>query len=143
MSTATVHSDSATEPSKPARSLRLRWSIIAGVLATAIFAQAVFAGLMLPGVDWGHRAHSLNAFVLIASTLAAGLSALVSLRRVPNGPKLGFTLLSLGVVLVIQTAVGKSSTEGANLMWVHIPLGVALFGFAMLGVARVRQLGGG
>jgi hypothetical protein len=55
---------------------------------------------------------------------------------------LGLTLLSLAVVIVIQTAIGKSSTEGANPMWIHIPLGVALVGLAMQAVARARRLNG-
>jgi hypothetical protein len=113
------------------------------LLVVAIFAQAVFAGLMLSGVEWARAAHSATAIVLIASTLAAGLISLVTLRDIAHGAKLGFTLLLLAVVVSLQTAVGKSSVEGANLMWVHIPLGVALVGFAMHVVAGARRLGGG
>jgi hypothetical protein len=97
---------------------------------------------MLSGVDWARAAHSATAVALIASTLAAGLVSLVTLRRVPYGPRLAFTLLLLAVVVSLQTAVGKSSVAGANLMWVHIPLGVALVGFATQAVAGARRLGG-
>lgn len=134
--------DPTTDSGKPALSLRLWWSIITAILAAAIFAQAVFAGLMLSGVDWGSRAHTLNAFFLSAATLAAAVGALIALHRVPHGVRLGVTLLSLAVVVVIQTAIGKSSAGGANLMWIHIPLGVALVGLAMQALAGARKLGG-
>jgi hypothetical protein len=122
--------------------LRLWWSAIAALLVAALFAQAVFAGLMLSGVEWGREAHALNSLALIAASLAAGVISVVTLRRVPNGLRLGFTLLLLAVVVSLQTAVGKSSVAGANLMWVHIPLGVALVGFAAQALAGARRLGG-
>jgi hypothetical protein len=112
------------------------------LLVVAIFTQAVLAGLMLSGVEWARAAHSATAMALIASTLAAGLASLITLRRIAQGPKLGFTLLSLAVVVVLQTVVGKSVTEGANLMWVHVPVGVALVGFATQAVSAARKLGG-
>jgi hypothetical protein len=113
------------------------------LLVVAIFAQAVFAGLMLSGVEWARAAHSATAIVLIASTLTAGLISLATLRRIAHGPKLGFTLLSLAAVVFLQTVVGRSVAEGANLMWVHVPLGVALVGFATQAVAGARRLGVG
>lgn len=138
---AAVHADGPTESSDPDRDLRQRWSVITSLLVAAIFAQAVFAGLMLSGVEWARTAHSTGAVVLIASTLAAGIAAIITLRRVAHGLKFGFALLLLAVVLSLQTAVGKSLVEGANLMWLHIPLGVALVGFATQAVAAARRLG--
>ena len=131
---AAVHVD-------PSPSLRQWWSGIATLLVLAVFAQAVFAGLMLSGVEWGRTAHALNAGVLMASTLAAGLVSLVTLRRVPRGLKLGLTLLSLALVIILQAGVGKSAAQGANLMWVHIPLGVALVGLAGQAASVARRLG--
>jgi len=139
---ASAHVAGPAESSRPGHSLHPWWSFITGLLVVAIFAQAVFAGLMLSGVEWGRTAHSMGAVVLIASTLAAGLAAVVMLRRVAHGLKFGFTLLLLAVVVSLQTAIGKSSVEGANLMWLHIPLGVALVGFATQAVAGARRLGG-
>ena len=139
---AAVHFDPSTESSEPARHLQQWWSVITILLVVAIFTQAVFAGLMLSGVDWARAVHSANAGVLIASTLTAGLVSLVTLRGIPHGPRLGLTLLSLALVVFLQAAVGRSSAQGANLMWVHVPLGVALVGFAMQAVAGARRLGG-
>jgi hypothetical protein len=127
---------SSNEPS-----LRQWWSVITFLIVTTIFIEAVFAGAMLSGIDWARMAHSLNALLLIASTSAAALVAVVTLRRIPHGMKLGLTLLSLAAVIFLQIAVGKLSAGGANLMWVHVPLGAALIGFAALAVARARGLG--
>src|SRR5512147_1778633 len=80
---------------QPSRALRQRWIVITTLLAAAIFTQAVFAGAMLSGIDWARTAHSANAIVLIASTVAAGLIAAISLRRVPRGLNLALTLLAL------------------------------------------------
>lgn len=139
---AAVHVDGPPESSRPGHDQRPWWSVITSLLVAAIFAQAVFAGLMLSGVEWGRTAHSAGAVVLIAATFAAGLAAVITLRRVAHGLKFGFTLLLLAVVISLQTAVGKSMVEGANLMWLHIPLGVALVGFATQAVAGARRLGG-
>ena len=130
------HDMASNEPS-----LRQWWSVITTLLVIAVFTEAVFAGAMLSGVDWARTAHSVNAVILIASTTTAGLVSVVTLRRIPHGTKLGLTLLSLAAVIFLQIAVGKLSAESANLMWVHVPLGAALVGFAVLAVASARGLG--
>lgn len=137
-----VPADGPLEVNQPDYNARQIWSVVTILLAAAIFAQAIFAGLMLSGIEWAYTAHKVNATVLAASTLIAGLSSLFVLRRTTHGLRLGFTLLSLAVVVFLQTAIGKFSAEGANLMWAHIPLGVALVGFAMQAVAAARKLGG-
>ncbi len=96
---------------------------------------------MLSGVGWARMAHAGNAAILIASRLAAGLVSVVMLRGVPHGLKLGLTLLSLAATLFIQAAVGAFSAKGANLMWVHVPLGAALVGLAAHALAAARRLG--
>jgi hypothetical protein len=136
-----VHLDRPTDSSHPSRDLRRWWSVITTVLMVAIFTQAVFAGLMLSGVDWGRTAHSVNAMMLVASSLSASLVSLITLRRIPHGSKLGFTLLALAAVVVFEAAVGALSAKGANLMWVHVPLGVALVGFGAQAAAGARRLG--
>jgi hypothetical protein len=138
---AAIHLDPSTDSSRPSRELRRWWSGITTLVVVAIFTQAIFAGLMLSGVDWGRTAHSVNAAVLIAATLSAGLAALITLRRITHGPKLALTLIALAVVIFFEAAVGTLSAKGANLMWVHVPLGVALVGFAAQAAAGARRLG--
>ncbi len=125
----------------PAR-LRQFWSVVTILLVVDVVIEAAFAGAILSGADWARGAHVVNGVVLIASTTVAGLAAIVTLRRIPHGMKLGLTLVSLAAVVFFQMAVGKLSAEGGNLMWVHVPLGAALVGFAVLAAACVSKLGG-
>jgi hypothetical protein len=39
------------------------------------------------------------------------------------------SLLALAAALAFQTAVGLRAADGERLLWLHIPLGVALTGF--------------
>jgi hypothetical protein len=125
-----------------ASGLQRWWSIIATLLATAVFIEAIFAGAILSGIGWARPAHSMTAVMVLGSTLAAGLVSVFTLRRVPHGMMFGLTLLSLAAVLFLQIAAGKLIAGGANLMWVHVPLGAGLVGFSVLAVVRARKLGG-
>lgn len=118
------------------------WRLITIALVAAVFTEAVFAGAMLSGAGWARPAHALTAGLLVASTLVAGLVAIVTLRRAPHGAKLGLTLLALAATVFLQAAVGALSAKGANLLWVHVPLGVALVGLAGQAVAAARGLRG-
>lgn len=117
------------------------WGVITILLAADLFIEAVLAGAMLSGAPWARPAHAANAAVLVASTIVAGLVCLITLRRVPHGLRLGLTLLALGAAVVLQAAVGKASAHGAHLLWVHVPLGVALVGLATQAAAGARRLG--
>ena len=128
-------------PTEPSRTPRRWWTVITAALAAAIFIEAVFAGAMLSGAGWAREAHAAGAAILIVSTVGAGLASLATLRRVPQGLKLGLILLSLGLVVFLQAAVGAMTAKGANLLWVHVPLGVALVGFAGQAMAGARRLG--
>jgi hypothetical protein len=126
----------------PGRSLGRWWGVVTTVIVAAVFIEAVFAGAMLSGAGWARKAHAAGALVLIVATLAAGLAATAALRRVSQGLRLGLTLLALAAVVVVQTALGRSAAHGANLLWLHVPLGVALVGLAGQTVAAARRLGG-
>jgi len=117
------------------------WRVVTVVLVLAIFAQAVFAGAMLSGLEWAHAAHAANAVVVTGATIGAGLVAIITLRRKRNGLRLGLLLLGLAAVVFLQFALGRMAAKGANLMWAHVPLGVALVGLAGQAVAGARRLG--
>src|SRR5262249_45494952 len=82
----------STVPGDRSRNLRRWWSVITNLIAVAVLTEAVFAGAMLSGVGWARAAHGVNAGVLIASALIAGLVCVVVLRRVPQGLQLGVML---------------------------------------------------
>ena len=135
---ATVQLGRRTEPSD---NLRRWWSAITIMIAAAVFIEAVFAGAILSGAGWARTAHAATALVLIVSTTTAGLVSLVTLRRIPRGLSLSLTLLSLAAVVFVQAALGRSTAHGANLLWLHVPLGVALVGFAAQAAVVARRLG--
>jgi len=132
----------STVASDQTRNSRRRWGVITSLIALAVLMEAVFAGAMLSGIGWARTAHSVNAGVVLASALIAGLVAVLTLRHVPQGLKLGLMLLALAGIVVLQAALGAVSAKGTNLLWIHIPLGVALFGFATRTATRARALGG-
>lgn len=138
------HNFTAGALDRPSGSItRQWWSVVATLVLSAIFMEAVFAGAMLSGVAWARAAHSLTAVVVIALAVTTGLAALITLRRTPRGQTLGWTLLSLAAVAGLQIVVGAMSAKGANLLWLHVPLGVALVGFAGQITAGARRLGDG
>lgn len=136
-----VRMDRPIDSEEQNRNLRRWWSVITVFLLAALFIEAIFAGAILSGTGWARTAHTVNAIILIASTITAGLISVVTLRRIPHGRKFGFILLALAAVIFLQTATGKLSANGTNLMWVHVPLGVALVWFAAQAVAGARGLG--
>jgi hypothetical protein len=125
-------------PTEQSRDPRRWWRVITNLIALAVLMEAVFAGAMLSGVGWARAAHAVDAAIVVASAFIAGLICVITLRGIGNGFKLGLTLLSLAAVVLIQAALGALSAKGTNLLWIHIPLGVALFGFAMRAVAEAR-----
>jgi hypothetical protein len=117
------------------------WSALTGLIVVGVFMQSVFAGLLLSGETWGRTAHSMTAVMLIAVALISSVVAAITLRRVSaSGGKLAALLFGLAVVLVIQTIVGQLSSEGSNLLWLHVPLGVALVVLTVQPARVARQL---
>jgi hypothetical protein len=127
--------------STPAGGLRQAWIVVTTLLLAAVFAEAVFAGAMLSGAGWARSAHAMSAVVLAIWTAAAGPIALVTLRGVSQGPRLVWTLAAMAVLVVLQAALGALTAKGANLLWAHVPLGVALVGLAGQTAAAARRLG--
>lgn len=123
-------------------SARRLWSVVTVLIAGLVLLEAVFAGAMFSGVDWALTAHKASAVGLMLSTLIAGLTAVIALRRTQNGPRLGLTLLAMAAALFFQAAIGFQTAKGVNLLWLHVPLGVALFNFAVQAVAGARRLPG-
>lgn len=123
-----------------ANRLRFWWTGLALLIAAGLFLQAGFAGAMLSGSAFALGAHKLTASILIAATLVSGIVATVALRHIENGAKFALTLLILAVALALQFAIGKLSASGANLLWLHVPLGVALVGLAAQAIRCARGL---
>ncbi|HWA61243.1 MAG TPA: hypothetical protein VG939_07700 [Caulobacteraceae bacterium] len=132
----------APRPAPETRSPRALWSAIALALMAAMFLEAVLAGAMLSGQAWALGAHRMAAGLVIAAALGAGAASLVVLRRIPGGRTFAPTLLGLGAAAFSQAVLGVLTAKGQNLLWLHVPLGVALVGLAGQAVASARRLGG-
>jgi hypothetical protein len=137
----TFHGGGPASPGAAIRGSRTPWVIVTALLMAAVFVEAAFAGALLSGAGWARPAHRASATLLTLSTLVAGLTAIVSLRRIPRGMRLGLTLLGMAVAMFVQAALGVMTAKGANLLWVHVPLGVALVGLAGQAFAVARRLG--
>jgi hypothetical protein len=138
---AAAHSGWPPAPARDGGRLRRGWTIVTTLLLAIVFAEAVFAGAMLSGEGWARAAHRIDAMIAIIAIVATGLVALATLRRVSHGPRLGWTLLAAAAVVFLQAVLGALAAKGANLLWVHVPLGVALVGLAGQVVAAARRLG--
>ena len=102
------------------------------LLVVAVFTQSIFAGALLSGQGWGRIAHGITALVLVAVTLGAGIVAALAVRGMGRDASgLAGMLLVLAVLLFAQTVIGRLSAEGESLLWLHVPLGVALVGLAV------------
>jgi hypothetical protein len=121
--------------------VRRWWSWVSIGLASGLFLEAVFAGAMMSGAAWARAAHMANAALLVAAALVAGLVALATLRRLPHGLRFALTLLGLAAAVLLQAAIGRAAGHGAPLLWLHVPLGVALVGLATQSIGLARRLG--
>ena len=113
------------------------------LLVIVVFSQSIFAGVLLSGEPWGRTAHGWTALGLVIGTLVAGIVAALSLRGVGGGRRLSGMLAALSLLLFVQMVVGRRSAEGANLLWLHVPLGVALVGMMVQPAIAARRLGAG
>lgn len=116
------------------------WKVVTRLLVWAVFSQSIFAGVLLSGESWGRTAHGWTALGLVVATLLASIAAAVTLRWLRDGVRLAFMLAGLSLVLAIQMVVGRLSAEGENLLWLHVPLGVALVGLMVQPLLVARRL---
>lgn len=119
------------------------WSVLTRLLVVAVFSQSIFAGALLSGEGWGRTAHGIMALSLVGVTLGAGIVAGLTLRGVGrDASRLTVLLLGLAVILFCQTVIGRLSAEGENLLWLHVPLGVALVGLTVQPARIAGRLAG-
>jgi hypothetical protein len=121
----------APRPSRLAVVLR----VFVGVLTLLVFIQAILAGQFIGGNSAGLDWHRVNGLVILLVAAAQLVPAIWLWRR--NGPAWpAITTALLLVAVVIQLFLGFGNEVSA-----HVPLGVAIFGFAMrlaIGVGGLR-----
>ena len=110
--------------------------VVPGLLAAAVFAQAVLAGLFLDGGDGWRSWHAVNGMLLLP-LLALGqvVLAVLAWRRGRAPGWLAAASGGLLLALLIQNMLGMT-----NQVAVHVPLGLAIFGLAGALLVRTRAL---
>jgi hypothetical protein len=133
-STATSqHDQPATDPRGSA--IVRAMQVVLWLLAVAVFAQAVLAGLFLDGGDNWRDRHATNGMLVLPllALLQVVLAVLVWRRRGSGW----LTVASVGLLLalLVQNVMGMTSQVA-----VHVPLGLAIFGLIGTLLARARTL---
>jgi hypothetical protein len=107
--------------------------VVLRLLAAAVFAQAILAGLFLDGGDAWRVWHAVNGMLVLPLLALIQVVLAVLVWRRGRGPGwLPITSMGLLLVLLIQNALGMTSQVA-----VHVPLGLAIFG--LIGTLLVRS----
>jgi branched-subunit amino acid transport protein len=110
--------------------------VVLGLLAVAVFAQAVLAGLFLDGGDSWRDWHAINGMLVLPLLALAQVVLAVLVWRGGYGSG-WLTVASVGllVALLVQNVMGMTSQVA-----VHVPLGLAIFGLVATLLVRARTL---
>jgi cytochrome bd-type quinol oxidase subunit 2 len=107
--------------------------VVLWLLAVAVFAQAVLAGLFLDGGDAWRGWHAINGMLVLPLLALVQVVLAVLVWRRDGGPGwLAVASVGLLLALLVQNALGQTSQ-----LAVHLPLGVAIFG--LVGTLMVRR----
>jgi cytochrome bd-type quinol oxidase subunit 2 len=137
----TVDSTASSQHDQPATGARRSailgaMQVVLWLLAVAVFAQAVFAGLFLDGGDAWRGWHATNGMLVLPLLALVQVVLAVLVWRRGRGPG-WLTVASVGllVALLVQNVMGMTSQVA-----VHVPLGVAIVGLIGTLLARARTM---
>jgi hypothetical protein len=86
--------------------------------------QPISAGLFLSGYGWAVRAHALVALALLLGALLQGGTGVVLWRRRRIPAWVAGVSIGLLVAVFVQQGLGYN-----KVFWLHVPIGVGLFGW--------------
>jgi heme A synthase len=134
-STASSQHDRPEIGAPPPRSVR-GMRLVLWLLAVAVFAQAVLAGLFLGGGDAWRGWHAVNGMLVLPLLALVQVVLAVLVWRGGRGPGwLAVASVGLLVALLVQSMLGMTGQVAA-----HVPLGVAIFGLVGALLVRTRAL---
>jgi hypothetical protein len=137
----TVNSTSSSQRDRPATDvrqpgIRRAMHVVLRLLAVAVFAQAVLAGLFLDGGDAWRGWHAINGMLVLPLLALIQVVLAVLMWRRSRGPGwLAVASLGLLLALLVQSVLGMTGQVA-----VHVPLGVAVFGLVGTLLVRARAL---
>jgi hypothetical protein len=134
-STSTLQGDrSTTDRQAPASVRAMR--VVLWVLAVAVFAQAISAGLFLDGHDGWVGWHAVNGMLVLPLLAVTQLVMAMLVWRRGHGPaQMAIASVGLLLALLVQGVLGETGQ-----VVVHVPLGVAIFGLVGTLLVRARSL---
>jgi hypothetical protein len=133
-STATLGDRPAADAPRPAGVRAMQ--VVLRLLAVAVFAQAVFAGLFLDGDDGWLGWHAVNGLLVLPLLALIQVVLAVRVWRRGRGPgRLALASSGLLLAILVQGVLGESGQVA-----VHVPLGVAILGLVGTLLAGVRTL---
>ena len=110
--------------------------VVLGLLAAAVFAQAVLAGLFLDGGDAWRGWHALNGMLVLPLLALTQVVLAVLVWRRDRGPGwVAVASVGLLLALLVQNVMGMTRQVA-----VHVPLGLAIFGLVGTLLVRARTL---
>lgn len=112
---------------------RVVWTF-ARLQAAMVFLQAVLAGGFLSGDSDLRQVHLANAGLLWQVSLALAVAAIVAWRRRRSPGWVAAAAGGLWVAIEVQMVTGVYGH-----LWLHIPLGVAIFGTTVAIVIGTRM----
>jgi lysylphosphatidylglycerol synthetase-like protein (DUF2156 family) len=115
--------------------MRSRWVwALARLQAAMVFLQAVFAGGFLSGRAGLLKTHGVNAGLLWIVSIAMIVVCIAAWRGGRTPGWVAAAAAALWVALEVQIASGESGQ-----LWIHVPLGMAIFGTAVAIVIGTRM----
>lgn len=115
---------------------RWLWALVR-VQAAMVLLQAVLAGGFLSGRSGLVEAHGVNAGLLWLVSIAVMIVSIVAWRRGRTPGWVATAAATLWVALEFQIASGE-----ARALWIHVPLGMAIFGTCVVLVIGTGMRGG-
>jgi cytochrome bd-type quinol oxidase subunit 2 len=132
--TRSHHDRPTTRPGPPGIVRAMR--VVLWLLAAAVFAQAVFAGLLLDGGDAWRDWHASNGMLVLPLLALTQVVLAVLLWRRRRGPGwLAVASVGLLLALQVQSVLGMTSR-----LALHVPLGMAIFGLVGTLLVRTRTM---
>jgi len=98
--------------------------------------QALSAGFLLSGYGIALAIHADVALALQLGALVQAIAAVILWRRRRVPAWVAGASIGLFVIMFLQIGLGYSKRY-----WLHVPIGVGLFGGLIRQTARLRQLG--
>jgi hypothetical protein len=132
--TRSHHDRPATRTGPPGIVRAMR--VVLWLLAAAVFAQAVFAGLFLDGGDAWRDWHATNGMLVLPLLALTQVVLAVLVWRRGRGPGwLAVASVGLLLALQVQSVLGMTSQ-----LALHVPLGMAVFGLVGTLLVRTRTM---